>query len=172
MSTDDATWFWGMQMAAPIFGLSLAGALLISGLAVAQSDDRIYYGSRAGMHLTTVSKEGIGSANATIILKHTPQDAKAFCMQYANDNSMACVKRTLADVKAGDRVTGNCLTKTWTDMYGRNYAFLGRAKKANNSMADYALKDLKTGEILDGSSASGYSVQIIIFQQLCPGLAR
>ena len=161
------------EMMASIFALSLGGALLISGAAAAQEDNRIYYGSRAGMHLTTVSKQGIGTANAIIIVKHTPEDAKAFCVGYVQDNSMACVKRTLADIKVGDRVTGNCVTKTWTDMYDYSYAFLGKAGKSNDiMMAEYALKDLKTGQLLDGSSASGYGKQLTILQQLCPGLAR
>ena len=34
----------------------------------ARADDRIYYGTRAGMHLTTVAKSGIGTANAVIRL--------------------------------------------------------------------------------------------------------
>jgi serine protease Do len=55
----------------------------------AQEDDRIYYGSRVGMHLTTVSKEGIGSAHAVIRVKHTPKDAKAYCVEYEGDYSIS-----------------------------------------------------------------------------------
>jgi hypothetical protein len=39
-------------------------------------------------------------------------------------------------------------------------------------MADYAIKDLRTGELLGGSPASGYDVQLTIFRQLCSGLAK
>jgi hypothetical protein len=137
----------------------------------AQPDRRIYYGSRAGMQLTTVSKAGIGTANAVILLNHTPEDAKAFCELYLSDNSMACVTKTLDAVKIGDRVIGNCITKTWTDMYGRDFAFLGKAQKSQGLMADYVVKDLKTGKVLNGDGASGYWMEIEIFQQLCPGLA-
>ncbi|EJC80192.1 hypothetical protein Rleg4DRAFT_1808 [Rhizobium leguminosarum bv. trifolii WSM2297] len=139
--------------------------------AAAAEDHSIYYGSRAGMHLTTVSKTGIGTANAVIIVEHTPKDAKAFCVEYAMDNSMACVKRTMAEVKVGDRVTGNCRKRTWTDMYGQAYAFEG-PRQSDDIMADYAVRDLKSGEILDGSSASGYDVALTVFQQLCPGIAK
>lgn len=149
----------------------LAASAIISSEGSSQQDDRIYYGSRAGMHLTTVSKEGIGTANGVIILKHTPEDAKAECVEYEQDNSMACVKRILAEVKVRDRVTGNCNKKIWTDMYGESYAFLGMAKKSDNLMAVFALKDLKTGKILDGTTSSGYDVELTIFQELCPGLA-
>lgn len=139
--------------------------------AFAAEDHSIYYGSRAGMQLTTVSKTGIGTANAVIVVKHTPKDAKAYCVGYEMDNSMACVKRTMAEVKVGDRVTGNCRKRTWTDMYGQSYAFEG-PMKSTDSMADYAVRDMKSGEILDGSSASGYGVALTIFQQLCPGIAK
>ncbi|CAN7388700.1 hypothetical protein LJR235_002304 [Pararhizobium sp. LjRoot235] len=155
--------------------LSLALSVTLVAISVlpvfAAEDHSIYYGSRSGMHLTTISKKGIGTANAVIMVKHTSKDAKAFCVGYDQDNSMACVKRTLAEVKVGDRVTGNCRKRTWIDMYGQSYAFEGTTK-ASDSMADYAVRDLKSGEILDGSSASGYGVALTVFQQLCPGIAE
>lgn len=138
---------------------------------VSWADDRIYYGTRAGMHLTTVGKSGIGTANAVIRLKHTAEDAKAFCEEYLLDKTPACVRKALAELKVADQVSGNCTTRTWTDMYDRRYAFAGVAKKSDAMVADYVIKDLKTGEILDGSAASGYDIQLTIFQQLCPGLA-
>ena len=144
-------------------------SLQISTSALAQDDKRIYYGSRAGMQLTTISKVGIGTENAVIFLEHTPSDAKAFCVGYLLDNSMACVKHTMAAVKIGDRVAANCVKKTWTDMFGRNYAFIGKSKKSDVMMVDYELKELKTGEMLNGS---GYTVQLEIFKQLCPSLVR
>ncbi len=153
--------------------VSLAALVIVFSAVPAFSaeDHSIYYGSRAGMHLTTISKSGIGTANAVIMVKHTPKDAKAVCVEYDQDNSMACVKRTMAEVKVGDRVTGNCVKRTWTDMYGQSYAFEGKPK-SSDIMADYAVRDLKSGEVLDGSSASGYGVALTIFQQLCPGIAK
>ena len=123
------------------------------------------------MQLTTVSQRGIGSANAVIFVRHTPQDAKAFCVKYALDNSRECVKLTMAEVKVRDRVTANCKRRTWTDMYGQSYAFHGAAKQSDDVMADYLMANLESGNILDGSSASGYWAQLNIFKQLCPGVA-
>lgn len=140
--------------------------------APAQVDEHIYYGSRAGMQLTTVSKEGIGSAHAVIWLKHTPNDAKAFCVEYEQDNSMACVERTMAEVKVADHVSANCINLIWTDMYGKTYEFIGPAKKSDSISAEYSIVNAKTDKILDGTSASGYGVQLTIFQQLCPGIAK
>lgn len=153
-------------------GVALLLALPLATPRVAwAADDRIYYGTRAGMHLTTVSRSGIGTANAVIRLEHTPEDAKAFCEEYLQDKSPACVRKALAEVKVADQVSGNCTTRTWTDMYGRRYAFIGVARKSDAVIADYAMKDLETGALLDGSSASGYDIQLTIFRQLCPGLA-
>lgn len=137
----------------------------------AQEDHSIYYGSRAGMHVTTVSKSGIGTSKAVIMIEHTPKDAKTYCVEYEQDYSMACVKRTMADVKVSDRVTANCKERTWTDVYGQAYAFEGKSK-SSDLMADYIVRNLTTGEILDGSSASGYFTALSIFQELCPGIAN
>ncbi|RVK59241.1 hypothetical protein CN155_08145 [Sinorhizobium meliloti] len=137
----------------------------------AEDDHSIYYGSRAGMHVTTVSKSGIGTSKAVIMIKHTPKDAKAFCVEYSQDYSMACVKRTMAEVKVGDRVTANCKKRTWTDVYGHAYAFEGKAT-SSDLMADYIVRNVASGDILDGSSASGYPVALSIFQELCPGIAK
>jgi hypothetical protein len=146
---------------------------LATGIASAHAaDDEVYYGSRAGMSLTTVSKMGIGTANAIIYVKHTPKNAKASCVEYEQDHSMACVKRVMASVKVRDRVTANCLKRTWTDVHGQKFAFLGPNKKSDETFADYIVKDLKTGEILDGSSASGYDVALTTFNLLCPGIAK
>lgn len=146
-------------------------AQLSAGPAQAQDDHSIYYGSRAGMHVTTVSKAGIGTSKAVIMIQHTPKDAKAFCVEYEQDYSMACVKRTMASVKVGDRVTANCKKGTWTDVYGEVYAFEGKSR-SSDLMADYVVRSVKSGEILDGSSASGYPTALSVFQQLCPGVAE
>lgn len=153
-------------------GRALLLALPLAAPFGVRADDRIYYGTRAGMHVTTVGKSGIGTADAVILIKHTPEDAKAVCVEYLTDDSPDCVRRMLAELKIADRVSGNCTTRTWTDMYDRRYAFMGEARKSDDMIADYAIKDLRTGEILDGSPPSGYDVQLTIFQQLCPGVAK
>jgi hypothetical protein len=137
----------------------------------AEEDHSIYYGSRAGMHVTTVSKSGIGTSNAVIMIEHTPKDAKAYCVEYVQDFSMACVNRTMSDVKVSDRVMANCTERTWTNVYGQAYAFEGNSKSADLNK-DYLVRKLASGEILDGSSASGYSTALSIFQELCPGIAK
>lgn len=150
----------------------LAATMAVASVPAHAGDDHsIYYGSRAGMHVTTVSRSGIGTSKAVIIIKHTPKDAKAFCVEYSEDYSMACVKRTMAGVKVRDRVTANCKKRTWTDVYGQAYAFEGKAT-SSALMADYIVRDVASGKVLDGSFASGYPTALSIFKELCPGIAK
>jgi hypothetical protein len=130
--------------------------------------DELYYGSRAGMTVTIISKEGIGTDRAVVHVEHRPANAKQFCTEYLNDNSMACVRRTMLEVQVGDRLSGNCEEKTWTTMGGGRFALLGPDP---DSIADYRIRNIETGDLLDGSSASGYWVALGSFQVLCPGLA-
>lgn len=154
-----------------LFPLLAALVLATAAPAGAQPDNRLHYGSRPVNVLTIVSRHGIGTADATIMIRHTPEDAKYFCVNYAQDRSPECIARLLESVKVRDRVTGDCVAKTWTDMYGKQYAFLGRASDADQVFVPYKIKRLDDGTLLNSSQASGYYVEIEIFQKLCPGLA-
>jgi hypothetical protein len=131
--------------------------------------EQVYYGSRAGMTVTVVSKTGIGTENAVIQVEHTPEDAKGFCVEYNLDNSMACVRMTLAEVKVEPTVYANCKTMMWTDLGAERYAILGR--RTSDTYADFDVRRISSGEILDGSSASGYPTAMAMFDALCPGTA-
>ncbi|WLF99785.1 hypothetical protein Q5698_22765 (plasmid) [Brucella intermedia] len=155
-----------MRSIAVVFTTSILA--IIANSAQAES---IPYGSRAGMEVTVVSKKGIGTSKAVIATKHTKKNAKEYCVGYEQDNSMACVNRTMKEIKLPETVSGNCKAKTWNDLNGNEFAFLG--KHAPGDFApDYAVKDLKRNEILDGSSASGYGTALAIFEALCPGVAK
>jgi len=121
-------------------GCSTAIAMLVSVILVkivhAQEDHLIYYGSRTGMHVTIISKSGISSSNAVIMIEHTPNDAKAYCVGYEQDFSAACVHRTMADVKIRDRVKGNCEDNTWTDVYGQAYLLEGNVSSSDCASSD------------------------------------
>lgn len=152
--------------------LSIAAfALAMLSVPAHAQEDEIYYGSRAGMSLTTTGKSGIGTANAVIEVEHLPRNAKAFCVEYANDNSMACVRRTLAEVQIKDKVTANCPARTW-NVFGQEFVFLGPAVAADDIIADYVIRRVETDDVLDGSSASGYWQALGAFQALCPGIAE
>ncbi|MBB4183665.1 hypothetical protein GGE07_000278 [Sinorhizobium terangae] len=146
--------------------------LVLTGRPAAAEDiGKLFYGTRAGQSMTIVSKEGIGTANAVIRLKHTAQDAKSFCVEYMLDHSMRCVRQVLAEKKLADRVTGDCVKRTRTDMYGDNYSFHGSAKQQPElikqgyfSESDYLIH--RNGE------ERFFPFDTEIFQALCPGIAK
>jgi hypothetical protein len=77
----------------------------------------------------------------------------------------------MAEVKVNDKVTANCIERTWVDAYGSRYAFLGK-NRDDDILAEYTVRSLDTGETLNGSSASGYPVALEVFKALCPGIAE
>jgi hypothetical protein len=66
-------------------------------------------------------------------------------------------------------ITANCPAGQFIDFNGNKYQFLGENKNQDEDMtASYLIKEIKSGVILDGSSASGYGVEGGIFKALCP----
>ncbi|WP_026622047.1 hypothetical protein M728_003492 [Ensifer sp. WSM1721] len=159
----------------------LTGMLLAPADASAVSEDpnKLSYGTRIGMTMTILSREGIGTANAVIRLKHTPEDAKVFCVEYLRDSSMRCIRDVIATTKLGDRVTGNCVARTWTDMHGSNYSFHGSAKqspemiqKGHLSESDYLIRREGSEDFLPNYPVASYAERLEVFQHLCPGIAK
>lgn len=131
----------------------------------------IYYGSRVGMYDEIASRQGLDTRNARIVTKPSKDGAVTFCREYSRDYSMKCIDDLLRD-QTVSTLRGNCQDKTFSDANGNRYAFLGRTPKRNDgTMAEFSIRDLASGEILDGSSASGYDVRLGIYQALCPSSA-
>jgi hypothetical protein len=130
--------------------------------------DTIFWGSRVGMYDKIALRNGIGSSNAVIKTAPSREGAIQFCREYDQDYSNKCIKKGLED-DAPKTITANCSSNTFYDFYNRRFVFLGRNKNTNGDiMADYLIRDLRSGELLDGSSASGYDVEFGIFKALCP----
>jgi hypothetical protein len=146
------------------------GASLLCTTAMAAT--KLGYGSRAGMEVTVVSEEGLDTERAVIRTKLTREDATKFCVEYVGEVTPKCINDELS-IKLNDRVTGNCKTGEFFDFYGNKYRFEGikRGPREEFSQAKYALRDLTSNEVADGSSASGYPVNMGIFQALCPKTA-
>ncbi|TCN36146.1 hypothetical protein EV184_101132 [Sinorhizobium americanum] len=149
------------------------------GSAVSEDPSKLSYGTRIGMTMTIVAKEGIGSASAVIRLKHTPQDAKVFCVEYLRDNSLRCITDVIETTKLADRVTGNCVERTWTDMHGSSYSFHGSARQSPEmikqgllSETDYLIRRDGDEAFLPNLSLASYAERLETFQSLCPGIAR
>ena len=133
--------------------------------------DMMTYGSRAGMEVMVLAKYGVGTSNAVIKIELTRDNAAEFCELYLGDTSSRCVEKVIKEdgSRLRPEVTGNCTAKTWTDMYGNSYVFKGKNSSPQGHLAaEYIVQDVKTGDVLDASSASGYAVTLDVFKALCP----
>jgi hypothetical protein len=153
-----------MTLFIPIFVVFLS----VFGPTTAFASGKLYYGSRAGMTVTVVSMSGINGDRAAIKTKHTKEDAMGFCRDYIGKVTAKCVQDELA-THLNDEITGNCGTGRFTNFFGEDHQYLGEAKpKSADIFAKYMIKNIATGEIADGSSASGYPTNMGIFRALCP----
>jgi hypothetical protein len=127
--------------------------------AAPDSSDTIYWGSRVGMYDDIALRQGIDSANALIKTAPSREGVIQFCREYDSDYSSKCVEKGLED-DVPKTITANCGRNTFYDFYNRRFVFLGKNRSPNGDVtADYLIKDLKTGQLLDGSSASGYDIE-------------
>jgi hypothetical protein len=123
-------------------------------------------GVGVGMTVSVVSLQGLNTANALIRTQHTRDDATTFCRDYEQNLTEECVNREL-QTPMNDFIAANCLTGVFVDFFGNRYRFEGHRRGPSDSLAKYAIRDLSTGEIEDGSSASGYPTNLGIFHALC-----
>jgi len=136
------------------------------GVSPAFAAGKIYYGSRVGMEVDVVGVSGIGTSHAVVRTRHTRENAKAFCEQYANDPSEECVDRELRETHLNDQIEGNCETGWYTTLYGEHLRFIGENRKRRDGDPRYVI--LSDGKPLDGSGASGYGYDLEQFKALCP----
>jgi hypothetical protein len=153
--------------------LAKSSVVLVALLAVssATAAGKIYYGSRAGMTVTVRSMSGLDTSHAEILTEHTREDAIGFCRDYAQEDPVTenCIQQELS-VRLNDMITADCDKGVFTDFYGEKYQFRGKNPRPGSG-AKYLLVNLRTRKIADGSSASGYDVNMDIFRVLCPRTA-
>ncbi|MDX8437111.1 hypothetical protein RFN25_27160 [Mesorhizobium abyssinicae] len=131
--------------------------------------ETLYYGSRAGMEVTVVSKSNIGSTHAKILTRHTKENATAFCRDYVQKVTPKCIADELK-VELQPEISANCKTGRFTTLYGQGYQFAGPNPQYDptGTSTEYLLTEVGSQEPLDGSSASGYDVALDQFKALCP----
>ena len=128
----------------------------------------IGYGSRAGMEVSIVSVEGLDTEHVVIRTEHTRENAISFCRDYIQNVTEKCISQELA-VPLKAEITANCKTGDFSDFRGESFRFLSaNHDPSTNYMAELAIMHVVTGEIADGTSASGYPVNRDIFHALCP----
>jgi hypothetical protein len=152
----------------PLLVVALTIAFMAVSARTALASGKIYYGSRIGMTVSVISVDSLNTQNAVIRTRHTRDDAVSFCRDYVQNVTDESVKREL-QVPMNDYIAANCLSGVFTDFFGSRYRFEGPMRKATDGQsATYTIRNLSTGEIQDGSSASGYPTNIGIFRALCP----
>ncbi len=148
--------------------LALVFAALMVGVGQGWASGKFQYGSRAGMEVDVVSMSGLDTAHAIMRTRHTRENAIAFCRDYAQHITAECIKSEL-DVRLNDEVTADCDSGLFSNFFGKQYRFTGPLKKTDDfQMAHFGIVDVASGEIADGSNASGYTINMLIFKALCP----
>jgi hypothetical protein len=151
----------------------IAGALslLVSLSAQTSLGVELPYGTKAGMEVSIVATSGLDGPNAIVEIEHRRENAQNYCVAYLADYSHQCTDQTMRELHLAPVLMGDCLGKTWTDVYGAAYQLLGR-NPAHDPGMEYLIRQLGTGETLDGSNASGYYLALSALQALCPGLTK
>jgi hypothetical protein len=145
--------------------------LLATTASPAAASGTIGYGSRIGMEVSVISVSGLNTSHAVIRTKHTRENAIVFCRDFVQKVTEECIREELAK-PLNDVITANCITAEFTDFHGNRYLLLGPNRKTGDlSSAKYALMNIDTREIADGTMASGYPMNMAIFKALCPARA-
>ena len=134
---------------------------MVLGAASVIAAGKIYYGSRAGMTVAVKSMSDLDTSHAVILTEHTRDDAMAFCRDYERQEPVTetCIRQELS-VRMNDSIKADCPKGVFTGFYGEKYQFRGKNPRSKESGATYMLMNLRTREIADGSSASGYDVNM------------
>jgi uncharacterized protein len=136
---------------------------------------KVSYGSRAGMHVSVVTKSGIDTTAAVIRTFHTRADAVDFCREYVLKVTEDCIQKEMAGVKALRRViVANCMAGIFTDFHGSRFRIARRSASNRASLltTEFRIENMTTHEVADGSSASGYWTNLEIFTSLCPRFVK
>jgi hypothetical protein len=129
--------------------------------------NEIPYGSKIGMNVTVLKVSGIGSNASYAEIRHTLENAKAYCTEYIGDNSQKCVDENL-NIGNKDRITANCVTGEFSDVFGTPLYFRGaNTKKSDDFDTDYIIFDVVNNEQLC-SAVCGYVERLAAFSLLCP----
>lgn len=157
--------------------LILASLLpLSSPLTLAHAGDNRFPVSSKGVQATIVATSGRDTSQALAIGQVQGADLREYCnrdpggmtTRYGGTMSISqCVKAMNREV-GGKKysATANCPAKTVTVHWGNTYRLA--SKRYMDGYWDYVWRDEYSGEVLDGSSASGAPTVTSTYQMLCP----
>jgi hypothetical protein len=135
--------------------------------------ETLYYGSRAGMVVTIVRKQNLGSTHAKIGVKHTKANATEYCREYEGKVTAKCIAEELKNPMPPE-ISANCKTGKFVTLTGLGYQFLGPNPKYDptGDAPEYLIVEAGGSEPLEDYSASGYDVALGQFKALCPNRAQ
>lgn len=125
----------------------------------------VYYGTRAGMIVDIVGISGADTAHAVLRYRHTRMNAISFCREYAMKVTDKCINDEMKSIGSGE-ISANCNTGEFTSLSGNRLIFQGFAPSGSNTT--YLVRAADTGEIIDGSMATGYPTFLGQFKVMCP----
>lgn len=122
------------------------------------------------MDVTIVDMSGINTDNAVVRVRHTRDNARQFCDEYLGNPSEDCVTRTLREVRISDAIKGNCPAGQFVNLNGEYVQFAGPNidYDAVPFRPEHKLYRKGAKDFMDGSTASGYAVNLEQFRVLCP----
>ncbi|MGY3413503.1 hypothetical protein ACVWZV_009670 [Bradyrhizobium sp. GM5.1] len=131
---------------------------------------KLSYGSRTGMTVTIIEMSGIDTAKAIIKTQHTREDARLFCTDYLGRPGDECIDKVLSEIKISDSIRGDCNSGQFVNLSGQSMLFAGPNLDYDAVQFSPEYKIFRKGDktILDGSSASGYGVNLEQYGTLCP----
>ena len=134
--------------------------------------ETLAYGSRAGMEVTIVEKTNIDTTRAKITVKHTRENAIAYCESYVGEVTEQCIKELGKALQS--EIAANCTTGKFTTLYGEGYHFIGPNPDYDPTQynTEFLVLSLPANEPLDGSEASGYGYNLDQFAAMCPSRVK
>jgi hypothetical protein len=132
----------------------------------------LYWGVRLGMFDQIDRRQDLNSAHAVIRTVPSRAAAVIYCREFAHDYTQACIAKAQA-ARRPQELTADCPRKTFTGFNGWRASYIGPnpGDPAVAPATKYLFKDLASGQLLDGSEASSYSIAEGIFAALCPKTA-
>jgi hypothetical protein len=133
--------------------------------------------SSKGCQATVTRIEGQNTSKALAVGKVTPENANEYCERDPGGETIKyggkltkdqCIQKVLKEEKGKlYSASADCPRKTITTSWGETYSVAGR-----DQFGQYAWRNVRTGEILNGSNASGAPIVGEQFKMLCPAFSK
>jgi hypothetical protein len=123
------------------------------------------YGSRIGQYVTITAKHGIDTSKAVIEIRHTRENAKAFCVEYSLDYSEACVDDIYKSLSFPPTVHADCNTMEFYTPRGARYVFAGRSV---GKKPEYPFRIISWDTDKEPELFNEYFIAEETFSVLCP----